>query len=69
MAQADGAIRIVTKITTKDAEESLSSLEWQIKKSAKDFRSHYIFYHFQLHFRYTPYTSYFSFSKHLTAFA
>ena len=35
MAQYDGAIRIVTKITTKDAEESLSSLEWQIKKSAK----------------------------------
>ena len=35
MAQYDGSIRIVTKITTKDAEESLSSLEWQIKKSAK----------------------------------
>ncbi len=35
MAQYDGAIRIATKITTKDAEESLASLEWQIKKSAK----------------------------------
>ncbi len=35
MAQDDGAIRIATKITTKDAEESLASLEWQIKKSAK----------------------------------
>lgn len=35
MAQYDGAIRIVTKITTKDAEESLASLEWTIKKSAK----------------------------------
>lgn len=35
MAQYDGSIRIVTKITTKDAEESLASLEWQIKKSAK----------------------------------
>lgn len=35
MAQYDGAIRIVTKITTKDAEESLDSLEYQIKKSAK----------------------------------
>ena len=35
MAQYDGAIRIVTKITTKDATESLSSLEYQIKKSAK----------------------------------
>lgn len=35
MAQEDGAIRIVTKITTKDAEESLDSLEYQIKKSAK----------------------------------
>lgn len=35
MAQVDGAIRIVTKITTKDAEESLASLERQIKKSAK----------------------------------
>ncbi len=35
MAQYDGAIRIVTKITTKDAEESLASLEWKIKKSAK----------------------------------
>lgn len=36
MAQYDGAIRIVTKITTKDAEESLSSLEWTIKNSAKE---------------------------------
>ena len=27
MAQYDGAIRIATKITTKDAEESLASLE------------------------------------------
>ena len=35
MAQYDGTIRIVTKITTKDAEGSLASLEWQIKKSAK----------------------------------
>ena len=35
VAQEDGAIRIVTKITTKDAEESLDSLEYQIKKSAK----------------------------------
>lgn len=35
MPQYDGSIRIVTKITTKDAEESLASLEWQIKKSAK----------------------------------
>lgn len=35
MAQYDGAIRIATKITTKDAKESLASLEWQIKKSAK----------------------------------
>lgn len=35
MAEYDGAIRIVTKITTKDATESLSSLEYQIKKSAK----------------------------------
>lgn len=35
MAQYDGAIRIVTKITTKDAEDSLASLEWKIKKSAK----------------------------------
>lgn len=35
MPEIDGAIRIVTKITTKDAEESLSSLEYQIKKSAK----------------------------------
>ena len=35
MAQYDGAIKIATKITTKDAEESLASLEWQIKKSAK----------------------------------
>lgn len=35
MPQYDGAIRIATKITTKDAEESLASLEWQIKKSAK----------------------------------
>lgn len=35
MPQIDGAIRIVTKITTRDAEESLASLEWQIKKSAK----------------------------------
>lgn len=35
MAEYDGSIRIVTKITTKDAEESLASLEWQIKKSAK----------------------------------
>lgn len=35
MAQYDGAIRIATKITTKDAKESLASLEWTIKKSAK----------------------------------
>ncbi len=35
MAQYDGSIRIATKITTKDAKESLASLEWQIKKSAK----------------------------------
>lgn len=35
MAQYDGTIRIATRITTKDAEESLASLEWQIKKSAK----------------------------------
>lgn len=35
MAQYDGAIRIVTKITTRDAEDSLAGLEWQIKKSAK----------------------------------
>lgn len=35
MAQYDGAIRIATKIITKDATESLASLEWQIKKSAK----------------------------------
>lgn len=35
MAQYDGAIRIATLITTKDAEESLASLAWQIKKSAK----------------------------------
>lgn len=35
MAQYDGAIRIATKITTKDAGESLASLEWTIKKSAK----------------------------------
>lgn len=35
MAQYDGAIRIATSITTKDAEESLASLSWQIKKSAK----------------------------------
>lgn len=35
MGKYDGAIRIATKITTKDAEESLASLEWQIKKSAK----------------------------------
>lgn len=33
--QYDGVIRIITKITTKDAEESLASLEWQIRKSAK----------------------------------
>lgn len=33
--QYDGTIRIATKITTKDATESLASLEWQIKKSAK----------------------------------
>lgn len=39
MAQYDGAIRIVTKITTRDAEESLSSLEWKIKKSAKEIDS------------------------------
>lgn len=35
MAQYDGAIRIATKITTKDATESLAGLEWKIKKSAK----------------------------------
>lgn len=35
MSQYDGAIRIATKITTKDAKESLASLEWTIKKSAK----------------------------------
>lgn len=35
MPQYDSVIRIVTKITTKDAEESLASLEWKIKKSAK----------------------------------
>lgn len=35
MAQYDGVIKIVTKIATKDATESLASLEWQIKKSAK----------------------------------
>ncbi|MCM1327261.1 MAG: hypothetical protein NC094_12135 [Bacteroidales bacterium] len=35
MADYDGAIRIVTKITTRDAEESLASLEYTIKKSAK----------------------------------
>ena len=35
MAQYDGSLRIVTKIITKDAEESLSSLEYTIKKSAK----------------------------------
>lgn len=35
MAEYDGVIRIATKITTKDATESLASLEWQIKKSAK----------------------------------
>ena len=35
MAEYDGSIRIVTKITTKDAEESLASLEWKIKNSAK----------------------------------
>ena len=39
MAQYDGAIRIVTKITTKDAKESLSSLEYTIKKSAKEIDS------------------------------
>lgn len=36
MAEYDGSIRIVTKITTRDAEESLSSLEWTIKNSAKE---------------------------------
>lgn len=36
MAQYDGVIRIVTKIATKDAEESLYSLEYTIKKSAKE---------------------------------
>lgn len=30
MLQYDGSIRIITKITTRDATESLSSLEWQI---------------------------------------
>lgn len=39
MAQYDGAIRIVTKITTKDAKESLYSLEYTIKKSAKEIDS------------------------------
>ena len=39
MAQYDGAIRIVTKITTKDAKESLHSLEYTIKKSAKEIDS------------------------------
>lgn len=39
MAQYDGVIRIVTDIATKDAKESLSSLEYQIKKSAKEINS------------------------------
>lgn len=39
MAQYDGAIRIITKITTKDAKESLHSLEYTIKKSAKEIDS------------------------------
>lgn len=39
MAQYDGAIRIVTKITTKDAKESLYSLEYTIKKSSKEIDS------------------------------
>ncbi|MCH5261587.1 MAG: hypothetical protein J1F42_01610 [Lachnospiraceae bacterium] len=39
MAHYDGVIRIITDITTKDAKESLSSLEYQIKKSAKEINS------------------------------
>lgn len=35
MAQYDGVFKIITKITVKDAEESLAGLEWQIKNSAK----------------------------------
>lgn len=39
MAQYDGVVRIVTDITTKDAEESLASLGYKIKKSAKEIDS------------------------------